>query len=593
MEQLSYTALSTYEQCPLKYKFNYIDKMSEIYHRDRSYFSFGETLHTVLTKFFQIKDINKRTLGVLHSLLRENWISKGYDNPNEEFEYYNIASSILEKFYESNDIKIQPLYLNDFFCIPLESFILTGRIDRIDILSDKNEIEIIDYKTGKFLPDYNEIIDDKQLLVYSLAVLKKYHILSKKASFLYLYHNKKISIYPTREQIDNIKKYIVELYYKIKQETKFLPKESKFCRTCDYLVICPLLGLGIRPTNQDRLKYDYKETIRYLESIRNDLYTLNKLSLNISSIIDKHLLIKRALEIVSQLSNVTKAVFLIKENNDIFKVHYSINYNSKLIFTKEEIDKLINNNYNSEIDVMSSSVIVLDLDKQLNIMEHFYGDSDLETLIMLPLKIRESLLGIIFLLKSNRKVEFTNYNITLLQSLSLQIAVSLYNSQLYELAVTDGLTGLYTHRYFQQQLEQEMEKTKKYNLNLCMLLFDIDYFKKLNDTYGHPEGDNVLKFISNMLKENFREKDIIARYGGEEFVVIMPDTDLDTTIDIADKFRNKIENYIFNIKNENVKITISAGAGLWDRSITKEQFIEQVDNALYNAKKLGRNRICV
>ncbi len=166
--------------------------------------------------------------------------------------------------------------------------------------------------------------------------------------------------------------------------------------------------------------------------------------------------------------------------------------------------------------------------------------------------------------------------------------------QMEQLAVTDGLTGLYNYRYFQEQLSHELSRAIRHNLFLSILMMDIDYFKVYNDTHGHPAGDEVLKRIAHLIRENLRSIDIPARYGGEEFAVILPDTDHKSALVVAEKIRSLVEAEPIPLeeKQPNGRLTISIGVATYPED-TKEgkQLIEIADRRLYKAKERGRNLV--
>ncbi len=157
-------------------------------------------------------------------------------------------------------------------------------------------------------------------------------------------------------------------------------------------------------------------------------------------------------------------------------------------------------------------------------------------------------------------------------------------------AVTDVLTGLKNRLYFNQRVNEEFERFKRYETKLSLLMIDIDHFKRINDTYGHDIGDEVLKKVSSELQNQLRKIDLIARWGGEEFILLLPETEIDEAVNVAEKLRGKVEALIF--ENGEV-ITISIGASMLLESETIESWIKRADKALYHAKRQGRNRSCV
>jgi diguanylate cyclase (GGDEF)-like protein len=165
---------------------------------------------------------------------------------------------------------------------------------------------------------------------------------------------------------------------------------------------------------------------------------------------------------------------------------------------------------------------------------------------------------------------------------------------LRQLAVTDGLTELYNYRFFKEQLNQEVARAERHELNVSIAMIDIDYFKHYNDTHGHPAGDIVLKKIAQLLHDNIRRIDVAARYGGEEFALILVESDKQDASFVANKIKNLIEQHQFNFEETqpNGKLTISMGVATFPQDgTTPEDLVELADKRLYCAKKEGRNRV--
>jgi two-component system, cell cycle response regulator len=162
-----------------------------------------------------------------------------------------------------------------------------------------------------------------------------------------------------------------------------------------------------------------------------------------------------------------------------------------------------------------------------------------------------------------------------------------------DLATKDGLTGLFNRRYFDIHIKQMVTKSIGTGNKISMMMFDMDHFKQVNDTYGHPTGDAVLKTLSSTLKSSFKITDLIARYGGEEFVVVLSNTDLNSGLQIAEKVRQKIETTDFVIPNNEIplKKTTSIGIAEYQEGESIPDFISRADKALYKAKQTGRNKV--
>ncbi|PWL75660.1 hypothetical protein DBY21_07655 [Candidatus Gastranaerophilales bacterium] len=160
------------------------------------------------------------------------------------------------------------------------------------------------------------------------------------------------------------------------------------------------------------------------------------------------------------------------------------------------------------------------------------------------------------------------------------------------MSVTDALTGLYNRRHFENTLEREFLRAQRYSNDLSLAVLDVDFFKKINDTYGHLCGDYVLKEIAYMTLQTFRKTDIVFRYGGEEIVILLTETPLEKAIIPLERLRKTIEDYPFNYDSNGFKVTVSIGVeGLEKEHTTAEDLLQNADKALYAAKELGRNRV--
>lgn len=191
-----------------------------------------------------------------------------------------------------------------------------------------------------------------------------------------------------------------------------------------------------------------------------------------------------------------------------------------------------------------------------------------------------------------------NRELSLFAAIYLSIVGTLfvynYNKNLFkQMAITDKLTGIYNRQEFHRLAKKEFSRCKRYNQVLCLLMIDIDLFKKINDTYGHATGDDVLQNFAVQIGRELRETDLFARWGGEEFVILMPETNLENALVVAERLRDKVANYVFsNRENKLVKITISTGITvIKQEDIHIDQVISRSDKALYRAKCAGRNRV--
>jgi diguanylate cyclase (GGDEF)-like protein len=212
---------------------------------------------------------------------------------------------------------------------------------------------------------------------------------------------------------------------------------------------------------------------------------------------------------------------------------------------------------------------------------------------VIPLVAKNEPLGLLVLEDPEDGEPFRSDDQVLFRQMGSQIAIAIHNAKLYALAVTDGLTGLFVRRYFDLRLDEEFAAARRYNRVFSVLLFDIDHFKKFNDTHGHQTGDLVLQQFARLLEENTRECDICCRYGGEEMTVILPETGLEEGAMLANKLCAVVRKNTFSGTSEQaLAVTTSIGVAAYDNSRQGASgIVEAADQALYRAKELGRNRV--
>ncbi len=197
----------------------------------------------------------------------------------------------------------------------------------------------------------------------------------------------------------------------------------------------------------------------------------------------------------------------------------------------------------------------------------------------------------IFLLSFKREEKPSEEDINYIDMI---VSHLVYSINLLNLATYDPLTKLYNRRAIVQFAEKEVERSKRYHHSFSIILIDIDDFKAINDTYGHTIGDIVLKKIADILKEEVRDVDKIGRYGGEEFIIVLPETNIQNAVKLAERIKRKISEYHFEINNYALTLTISAGvAGFPEHGETFERILQASDLALYEAKKRGKNQVVV
>ncbi len=223
----------------------------------------------------------------------------------------------------------------------------------------------------------------------------------------------------------------------------------------------------------------------------------------------------------------------------------------------------------------------------------------LRSLLVIPLMMDNKLIGVVAVGK-REPYAFGPKQMQILSSLGGQAAVAMANAMLYrkikKLAITDGLTKVYNHRYFYQKIEEEAERFKRYGTTYSLLMLDLDCFKNFNDKYGHRAGDNALTVVAEILKANTRTLDVVSRYGGEEFAVILPETDASCAGVVAERIRLAVQDAVIPVSEDRppVHITVSLGiANCPQDAADSNEIIELADKALYYSKETGKNKVSV
>lgn len=212
----------------------------------------------------------------------------------------------------------------------------------------------------------------------------------------------------------------------------------------------------------------------------------------------------------------------------------------------------------------------------------------------LPLLLEDTLIGILWVWGSG----ITEANLPVLSIFAKQIAITLERARLFQevqdLALTDHLTSLHNRRSLFELGRIEFSRAKRWNRPFCCLMLDLDHFKQINDNFGHPAGDRVLQEFAKLCKDSVREIDLVARYGGEELIILMPETELETSIQVAERLRAIISATEIVVENQALRVTVSIGAATKDENTTGlETLIARADQAMYMAKHKGRNCVAV
>ncbi len=240
-------------------------------------------------------------------------------------------------------------------------------------------------------------------------------------------------------------------------------------------------------------------------------------------------------------------------------------------------------------------LIINDPDNHPDFKQYEGEINRVEQLVCVPLRVKNVTFGVINIVNRKDGGDFDKKDTDLLETMANQAALVLENTKLFKLAITDGLTDLFLVRHFKIKLNEEIKRSRRYGKIFSVVFFDIDHFKKFNDTYGHQVGDEVLKQVAAVFRESLREDiDLPARYGGEEMIALLPETNAEGAYVVAERLRSRIEQHEFTGWESPLHVTISIGVAEFPLHDTDPlELIRKADTALYECKKLGRNRTSI
>ena len=574
--RFSPTMLSVYKKCPRAFKYRYIDKLGEKFKQPRPFFSLGNSVHSALEKFMGY-GLSERNQNLLQTILEKEWISEGYLNKEQEEDFFHRAVDMLNNFYKSGEWKAQPDFIEQGFEVEIADFTLRGRIDRMDGLN------VIEYKTGNYIPSIDDLKSDFQAIIYSFAGRQLAALPVKNVIFYFLGPGKKISVSKTEEELGEDMEGIKKLIGKIRGDKEFFPTPHRiWCLYCDFNCICPLAGVMSKEEEPAKLT---DLMMKGTEDAYINLYEILNVSTTLSGILDFDTLTKQIIDVFRSFSDCTKLFLFMRSAKGAFYIRGMSGVNSSEIQrVKEALNKMPD-----LLDGRLPSVLSKPLaDSRFS---NFFSGLDLSenpSAAVIPLFARERQMGSVVLVREG--TVFTQKDIITLNTLANIAQISLDNSIHYTQAIIDDLTGLYVRKYFERRLADELARFKRFKTPFTVCMFDIDFFKKVNDTYGHPFGDKILVQFAGVLKDSLRNIDVIVRFGGEEFMALLPETDCTAGYSVAERIRQGVSEHSFGDGEIQVELTTSIGIlPVPPDAKNFQECIEKVDKPLYRAKQSGRN----
>ncbi len=360
----------------------------------------------------------------------------------------------------------------------------------------------------------------------------------------------------------------------------------------------------IMAQEQERLRHNLEEkgaiierTNRMLEQLVKDLSLIYEIGQEVNSIIDLDRLYATIAATLRKHLRVHEfALLVFDEQREELQVKAAYGFEnpdsvSRMIFRKGE-------GITGLAAETGKKIYIKDTSRETRFL-NYKGErpSDPSAFLSVPLTYKDEVLGVVNF--GRRGIgSFTYQDVKMLSLVGGQIALAIANARLYtrtrELSVKDELTGINNRRHFHTMLQMEWKRAVRFHRSLSLIMLDVDHFKAYNDSYGHLQGDAVLKHIGGLLRRNLREVDTVARFGGEEFVLLLPDTDKHGAVAVAEKVRVLVEGHRFmtDERMETNPITVSCGIAAYPDDVEEmEDLIDHADIALYRAKELGRNRI--
>lgn len=344
--------------------------------------------------------------------------------------------------------------------------------------------------------------------------------------------------------------------------------------------------------------HEKERNIEFIEMYEKQVFDLRQLleiSKSLNSTLDYMILIDSILYTIMGQMKVLKAALYAKKGID--STAFSLHRNYKGFELEHNVDYTLDESlpamklFSREYQCYTFAEIREKLGN-LGGLEKFEA---LEPSLVVPLKTKGVINGIIILGDQIMCQEFSDYEKEYLLNIATLAAIAINNAFLFEMTTTDMMTKLRMKHYFYTALIEKMEQSSLTAKPLCLIMMDIDHFKKFNDTYGHSCGDVVLKQVAKLIQVSTRPTDIAARYGGEEFCVLLPDTTIEGGKQIAERIRLNVENAVTEYEDLKLKVTISLGVACFDpeRDHSAKSVIDRADKALYQSKQSGRNTVSV
>lgn len=340
-------------------------------------------------------------------------------------------------------------------------------------------------------------------------------------------------------------------------------------------------------TDRKRAEADVLEYARQLETLFNIGVTLSQ-TLNLRELMDGVLL--RVLEVFDMSAG---GIFLLEKHSGDLTLRAYRGISEEFA---EKVGRVTSSDsFAQNVVMLKKPILVEDVDADPKMKKMGMKEEGFHSFAAVPIQVKEKVLGMVSIGSSVPR-KFLSRDVRLFEAITNQIAMAIENAQLYEetvqIAFTDGLTGLYNRRYLVEQIEREFARAKRGHVPISVIMIDLDGLKTINDNFGHRMGDVCLCKVAEAIKRDTRASDVAARWGGDEFVILTPDTESADACSIGERIRAEVEQRRLKLNGTENTISVSVGVASYPANASEiTELLQKVDEAVYDAKRLGKNRV--
>lgn len=370
--------------------------------------------------------------------------------------------------------------------------------------------------------------------------------------------------------------------------------------TLDPSVRQGLVDLVVSQTEAEAaLRYELQNTLEELISKYEELTVLYESAETVATVMNLEEVSRLILEQAAEILDVAQgSLMLLNDDGDTLEV---VAAQGQREDTVGKVTVALGEEISGTVAQTGKPILIEDLKSHPEFNRASRAEEEWTSLISVPLRVRDRILGVLNVNNKMSGEPFNSGDLKMLMALAQLAAISIQNARTYQNAITDRLTSLYNYGYFREQLDRHIADCREVSENLCLLMFDIDHFKNFNDVNGHELGNVCLVGVASLCMENSRQAgdrmpDLVARYGGEEFMILLRGVTLTRAQEVAERIRHAVETRHFpGGENQPAgKVTISIGVAAFPfHAQNGDELINSADEALYEAKRGGRNRVCL